>query len=88
MACWITQDCISCGICIGQCPNNAIYVNHLDAYAVDPNRCTECVDQPRRRCLLICSAGAIQPDPNRIEPRERLWARHRKLRERRIEDDW
>ncbi len=77
MACWITNGCIACGICIGRCPNDAVYVDAQDHYAIDPDKCTECIDLPKRRCLAICTVGAIQPDPNHAETREQLWAKHR-----------
>jgi len=75
----ITKNCISCGVCILKCANRAVYVNNEDQYAIDPGRCTECVELPRRRCHLICTAGAIQPDPAYQENREQLWKKHRRL---------
>lgn len=79
MACHITDACTACGICIGQCLNKAVYVTAEDVYAVDPNRCTECIDLPQRRCHSVCPVGAIEPDPLRRETTEQLWAKHRAL---------
>lgn len=79
MACRITEDCIGCGICIGRCANNAIYVTADDRFAIDPCRCTECIELPRRRCEDICTVGAIQPDPAHRETARQRWAKHRAL---------
>ncbi|MBN1927877.1 MAG: 4Fe-4S binding protein [Prolixibacteraceae bacterium] len=43
MALMITDECISCGICISECPNEAI--SEADVlYFINPDLCTECVD--------------------------------------------
>src|SRR5580700_6483238 len=58
MAIKITEECINCGACEPECPNNAIYeggvewavtdasVRHapiaVDTYYIVPNKCTEC----------------------------------------------
>jgi ferredoxin len=78
MAFRITRDCIACGACIMKCTNKAIFVNDADEYAINPERCTECVDLGRRNCFQICTMDAIQPGA--IETKEELWAKHRKLR--------
>ncbi len=87
MACRITDVCTACGICIGQCVNEAVYVTAENLYAINPERCTECIDQPHRRCHSICSVGAILPDPTRRETPQELWARHRALRAARLSED-
>lgn len=79
MAYRITKECTACGICINLCVNRAVYVNANDEYAIDPEQCTECVDLGRRRCHLVCTVGAIQPDPARRESQEQLWAKYRAL---------
>lgn len=79
MACHILSDCIACGICINQCPNGAVYVTEEENYDINPARCAECIDLPRRRCERICPVGAIQLDPQRRETPEQLW---RKVRQR------
>ncbi len=80
MAYRILSDCISCGICINQCPNGAVFVNADDNYAIDYRRCVECIDLPRRRCEKICPVGAIQPDPDHRETPAQLWAKLRNNR--------
>lgn len=79
MSCRITSECISCGICIGACPNNAVYVTAEDRFAIDPARCTECVHLPKRSCAFICSVGAIQLDPLNRETAQQRWSKHRAL---------
>ena len=86
MACRITSECVSCGICLTRCPNNAIYVNGDDCFAIDPHRCTECIDQPHRRCEFICSVGAIQPDPLYRETAQQRWDKHRTLHALSVDD--
>lgn len=54
MAMKITEDCISCGACESECPNNAIFEGDT-IYVIDANICVECegeYDSPR--CVDIC----------------------------------
>ena len=58
MAYKITDDCISCGACEGECPNKAISEGD-EHYVIDPAKCTECkgfFDKPQ--CADICPVGA------------------------------
>ena len=80
MAYRITRDCIACGCCMPKCANGAIFVTDADEYAIDSERCTECIDLPKRRCQNICTVGAIQRDPDLIEAPKELWEKHRSLR--------
>ena len=54
MAMTITKECIVCGACEPECPNNAITAG--DAfYEIDPELCTECIGyyyDPR--CKSVC----------------------------------
>lgn len=86
MAVRITHECISCGTCLGRCLNNAVYVNGDDEFAIDPTRCTECIDQPRRRCENICCIGAIELDPEHQETAQQRWAKHRRLHRVQLEE--
>ncbi len=68
MALLITTDCISCGACVPECPNEAIFESRGDAeakgyhvgenqgdYVIVHDRCTECVghfDEPQ--CAAVC----------------------------------
>ena len=48
MALKITKDCIVCGACEPECPNDAITAG--DAfYEIDPELCTECANASTRR---------------------------------------
>ena len=40
MAYVITDDCVACGTCIGECPVGAI--SEGDIYVIDPTACTSC----------------------------------------------
>jgi len=75
----ISEECISCGACEGECPNKAISEGPT-SYKVDPEKCTECVGSHRaQQCVEICPVGAITPDADNREPREVLLERWRKL---------
>ncbi len=52
MSCKITNDCICCGTCLGQCPTNAI-VEHVDKYEITDS-CIDCGS-----CVESCPVGAI-----------------------------
>ena len=54
MALKITEECINCGACEPECPNNAISQGD-DIYIIDQAKCTECVghaDSPS--CAGVC----------------------------------
>ncbi|MHB8415475.1 MAG: 4Fe-4S binding protein, partial [Acidiferrobacteraceae bacterium] len=38
----ITDECINCGVCEPECPNDAISATS-EIYVIDAARCTECV---------------------------------------------
>jgi ferredoxin len=42
MAYYITEDCVNCGACEPECPNQAITEGET-IHIISPNRCTECV---------------------------------------------
>jgi ferredoxin len=79
MAYKITDECISCGACETECPNEAISEGET-IYIIDPDRCTECVGAAdSSKCADICPVGAPVPDPDRQESREELQAKYDKL---------
>lgn len=66
MALMITDECISCGLCINDCPNEAI--TEGEPFFINPELCTECVgffDEPQ--CVNACPVEAIVPDPDHQE---------------------
>jgi ferredoxin len=79
MAMTITGECINCGACEPECPNQAISTDSL-IYLIDAARCTECVgahDAPR--CVEVCPVDCVVPDPLHKESREQLEARYTQL---------
>jgi ferredoxin len=42
MATMITEECINCGVCEPECPNEAISEGE-ETFVIDPQLCTECV---------------------------------------------
>ncbi len=79
MAYKITEDCISCGACEPECPNQAIKEGDT-IYIINPDRCTECVgSHASSRCAEVCPVDAPKPDPDRKESRDQLLAKWKKL---------
>jgi len=79
MAYKITEECISCGACEPECPNQAISEGD-STYVINPTKCTECVgahDSPK--CVEVCPVDAPKPDPDHVETKEVLLARYNKL---------
>jgi len=80
MAMFITSDCISCGACEPDCPNEAITAGD-SIYLIDPDKCTECVgafDAPK--CVELCPVeNCIVVDPNHTETREQLEEKYQRL---------
>lgn len=54
MAYVITDECIACGACEGECPVEAISEGD-DKYIIDPDICTDC-----GACADICPVEAIE----------------------------
>ncbi len=80
MAMKILEDCISCGACEPECPNEAI--SQADTiYIVAGDKCTECVgafDSPK--CVEVCRVdGCIVQDPEHAETHEQLQEKYNKL---------
>jgi ferredoxin len=54
MAMKITEECTACGLCLPECPNNAIEEGD-DIYIIDPELCNECEDvEGGSQCVAIC----------------------------------
>ena len=67
MALMINEDCINCGACVPECPNDAITEGE-SIYEINPEKCTECVgyyDEPQ--CINVCPVDCIVPNPDYVE---------------------
>ena len=79
MATIITSECINCGACEPECPNNAISQGD-PIYVIDPLLCTECVGfHDFEACAAVCPVDCCVTDPNNIESEEVLIARAKAL---------
>lgn len=79
MATMITNDCINCGACEPECPNNAISQGPT-VFVIDPKLCTECVGfHDYEACAAVCPVDVCVTDPNNIESEEVLIARAKQL---------
>lgn len=72
MAYTITDECISCGACEPECPNEAITEGET-IYIIDADKCTECVgSHDSQQCVDICPVDCCIPDTEHQEAREVL----------------
>lgn len=55
MAHVISDECISCGACEPECPEEAISEGE-EIYVIDPAKCTDC-----GTCVEVCPVEAISP---------------------------
>jgi hypothetical protein len=75
MATMITSECINCGACEPECPNNAISQSE-ELYVIDPLLCTECVGfHDYEACAAVCPVDCCVTDPNNIESEAELIGR-------------
>jgi ferredoxin len=49
----ITEECIKCGICVDECPTEAIFKGE-EIYLIDKNMCSDCA-----ACADACPSEAI-----------------------------
>ena len=81
MAYKITEECINCGACEPECPNEAITAGD-EYYEINPDKCTECVGHyDESQCAAVCPVEACIPDPEHKETREELEIKFAKLKE-------
>jgi ferredoxin len=79
MATYITEDCINCGACEPECPNEAISEGD-EIYLIDPELCTECVGfYDHEACQAVCPVECCLPNPEIEETEPTLIARALKL---------
>lgn len=56
MAYKITDECLACGACVDECPNEAITEDD-PIYVIDPEKCDDCAT-----CVESCPSEAIVPE--------------------------
>ncbi len=79
MATLITDECINCGVCEPECPNEAITEGE-DYYVIDPELCTECVGfHGEEACQEVCPVDCCIPDEDIKETEQELLERALKL---------
>ncbi len=54
MAHVINEECINCGACESECPDEAIYEGK-EYFVIDPEKCTDC-----GTCVEFCPVEAIE----------------------------
>jgi len=81
MAFIITEECINCGACEPECPNEAISAGD-EIYIIEPDKCTECVGHfDESQCAAVCPVDCCVPDPNRKESKDELMEKYNKINE-------
>lgn len=50
----ITDACVACGTCAGECPIGCISQGEGDIYVIDASQCVDC-----GACQAACPMGAI-----------------------------
>ncbi|HEY0705767.1 MAG TPA: YfhL family 4Fe-4S dicluster ferredoxin [Polyangia bacterium] len=79
MSTYITEECINCGACEPECPNEAISEGD-DIYVIDPKLCTECVGfHDHEACQAVCPVECCLPDPKNPESEAELLERAKAL---------
>jgi ferredoxin len=51
------EECVSCGTCVDECPEEAITLDDEEIATVNPEKCTEC-----GKCVEACPSNAISLD--------------------------
>ena len=87
MSLMINDECINCGACQPECPNEAIYAGGEDyelngethaaksqeLYYIVPEKCTECIGFfDSEQCVAVCPTDSCVKDPNVVETKEAL----------------
>jgi ferredoxin len=94
MSTTITEECINCGACEPECPNDAVFeggtpwefdgATHSalreETFYIAPEKCTECVGfAVQEQCAAVCPVDCCVPDPDMPETEEQLIARAQRL---------
>ena len=84
MALLINEDCVNCGVCEPECPNEAISEGD-DIFVIEWERCTECVGwYEEAQCVEVCPVDCIPKDPEHVETKEQLLEKKRSASKRRL----
>ena len=79
MAFMITEECINCGACEPECPNEAI-TGGDEIYVIQVDKCTECVGHfDESQCAAVCPVDCCVTDPDNKESKEELMEKYNKL---------
>lgn len=79
MALLITDECINCGVCLPECPNEAISEGE-EIYVIEPRLCTECVGHfGTPQCVEVCPVDCIILDLDHQETPAELKAKYEAL---------
>jgi ferredoxin len=90
----ISEECINCGACKPECPNEAIFEGgeecelngktmpalSQDFHYIVPEKCTECVGfGDDPKCASVCPTDSCVKDPDRVEAKDALLAKAKAL---------
>jgi ferredoxin len=79
MATIILDECIACGACLPECPNEAIFEGE-DIFFIEPDRCTECVGfHNEEACAASCPVDVCLPNPDIVETEAELLQKAKRL---------
>lgn len=79
LATMITEECINCGVCEPECPNDAITEGE-ETFIIDPQLCTECVGfHDSEQCAAVCPVDCCVADPNNVEDELPLFERAKSI---------
>ncbi|MEM8831162.1 MAG: helix-turn-helix domain-containing protein [Cyanobacteria bacterium P01_G01_bin.19] len=62
----IPQSCVHCGICLPECPNNAIQIDKKNEHWVEPGLCNSCeTENSKPPCVVSCPDSLPVPLPTK-----------------------